>query len=205
MKKTIFVLTLLTLGFAACAAPIPGTLAPTMAVNTQSAPSVPATEPVTEGKIPGASFESQTYINDSLGFALDYPIDWTVKESQTGSRGSQSLLLSSPEIADLVVVPEGETRISIDVNQWDPKNDLAAYIEMRKTAWKASSFTIGEAQPLTLDLGLSAVQITVQTSEGLTVPYLFAVINDQCVTVSGEGDLALVHEIMQRLRPVSIH
>jgi len=192
MKKIIYALMLLTFSLVACAGPAATTVA-----NTQSAP-------IANGKISAALFESQTYIDQTVGFALDYPAQWTVKESLTGQRGSQALLLSAPEIADVAVVPEGATRIAINVNQWNPKNDLAAYVETRKTAWDASGFTIGETESPTLDLGLNAVRITVQTSDGVTVPFLFAAINDQYVTISGEGDLTLVKEIMQRLRPVSV-
>ncbi|MEP6894890.1 MAG: hypothetical protein ABI986_04710 [Chloroflexota bacterium] len=192
MKKMIYALMLLAFSLASCAGP-----AATPVANTQAVP-------IANGKIPAASFESQTYINQTVGFALDYPTQWTVKESVTGQRGSQTLLLSAPEIADVAVVPEGATRISINVNQWDPKNDLAAYVETRKTAWSASGFTIEETEPVTLDLGLAAVRITVQTPEGVTVPFLFAALNDQYLTISGEGDITLVKEIMQRLRPVSV-
>jgi hypothetical protein len=85
---------------------------------------------VPEGKIPAPSFESQTYLNETVGFALDYPAGWTVTESVVGDRGSQTLLLSAPEIADLAELPEGATRVSVTVYEWDPKNDLAAFIEV---------------------------------------------------------------------------
>lgn len=165
-------------------------------------PGAAVTEAVVQGKIPAASFASQTYVNESVGFALDYPSHWVIKESIVGDRGSQYLFLSKPEIVDLPEVPAGETRVAVNVYQWDPKNDLAAFVESRKTGWEASGFTIVAQEPLTLDLGLAAVKFTVQTSDGLTVPFLFAAINDQYVSISGEGDLTLVAEIMQRLRPI---
>ena len=191
MKKTIFVLILLAMSLTACASP---TIPPLV------------TEPVAapgEGKMPAPSFESQTYINEAVGFVLDYPAQWTVKETIVGDRGTETLLMSMPEIVDLDTLPPGATRVAIQVNQWDPKNDLIAFVESRKTAWDASGFTVLEEEPLTLDLGLAAVRYTIQTSAGVTVEFLFAAINDQYVTISGEGDLALVREIMQYLRPIS--
>jgi hypothetical protein len=155
-----------------------------------------------QGKLPAPSFESQTYFDEVTGFALDYPATWTVTQTMAGERGSQSVLLSSPAIADLAVLPDGETRVSIDVNQWDPKNDLAAFVDMRKTAWDASGFIILSEERLTLDLGLDAVRVTVQTPEGVTVLFQFAAIRDQYLTISGEGDLSLVTEIMTYLRPI---
>jgi hypothetical protein len=114
------------------------------------------------------------------------------------------VLLSTPEIADLAVLPEGETRVAVTVYQWDPKNDLAAFVDVRKTAWEASGFTIQDEEPLTLDLGLAAVRFTVQTPDGFTSIFQFAAIGDQYLSISGEGDLALVAEIMRYLRPVGI-
>ena len=121
-----------------------------------------------------------------------------------GERASQALLLSTPEIADLQTLPEGATRVAVVINQWDPKNDLAAFVDVRKTAWEASGFTVLNEEPLTLDLGLAAVRFTVQTTDGNTVLFQFAAVGDQYLSISGEGDLALIEEIMSYLRPVSI-
>ena len=158
---------------------------------------------VPEGKIPAASFEAQTYIDETVGFALDYPADWTVTESVVGDRGSQAVLLSAPGIADLADLPEGETRVSITVYQWDPKNDLDAFVDVRKTAWESSGFTILEEEDLVLDLGLSARQFVIQTPEGKETLFLIAAVGDQYLSISGEGDMDLVKEIAARLRPVS--
>jgi hypothetical protein len=169
-------------------------------------PGVSITEVVVEpqGKLPAPSFESLTYINEAVGFAIDYPAQWTAQKTMLGERGSQALLLSTPEIADLQTLPEGTTSVVMVVNQWDPKNDLAAFVDVRKTAWEASGFTILDEEPLTLDLGLAAVRFTVQTADGVTVLFQFAAIGDQYLTISGEGDLALVAEIMNYLRPVGV-
>ena len=207
MNKTIFSLTLLVFVLSACAAPV------TTPAATQSAsapqeedmpvPGVTVTEAIVEGKMRAPSFESQAYIDEAAGFVLEYPVGWTMKQTMTGPRGSQTLLLSAPEIADLEALPSGATRVAIDVNGWDPQNDLAAYVENRKTAWEASGFTILEEQPLTLDLGLPAVRLSGQTAAGIPVEYLIAAIRDQYVTISGEGDLQLVREMMQYLRPIN--
>jgi len=205
MKKTIFIVTLLMLTLSACASPateIPVTEATSVSAEDNApAQEVVVTEAPMQGKLPAPSFESQTYIDEAVGFALEYPASWTVKETMTGERGGQSVLLSSPDIIDLETVPAGETRVAITVYQWDPKNDLAAFAVSRKAAWDASGFTILSEEPVTLDLGLAAVKITVQTPEGVTVPFLFAAIGDQYLSISGEGDLALVDEMMRYLRP----
>jgi hypothetical protein len=217
MKRIAFVVLVMVLWFASCSAPEP-TLAPEATsvpadsvdsgmpvppMGSEPAPAVTEMVVVPEGKIPAPSFESQTYINETVGFALDYPAGWTVTESVVGERGSQTLILSKPEIADLPLLPEGATRVSVTVYQWDPKNDLAAFVEVRKTAWDSSGFTIIEEKDIVLDLGLPAEQFVIQTPES-TALFLFAAVGDQYISISGEGDMELVKEISMRLRPVSV-
>jgi len=206
MKKTTFILTLLVLSLAACgspAAPAASTEPASAAVeNTIPVPSEAVTEPAVEGKIRAPSFESQTYINEAVGFALEYPTGWTVTESTIGDRGSETLLLSTPEIAEMGTLLSGTTRVAIQVNQWDPKNALAEYANTRKVAWESSGFTILKEEPITLDLGLAAVRYSIQLPDGALVEYLIAAIGDQYVTISGEGDLELAKEMMRYLRPI---
>lgn len=214
MKRIPLILFVLMLSISACSAP--GTPAPEVLPETEEGPSLgmpiqpvdgsaPAvTEMVVEpqGKISAPSFESQTYINEAGGFAMEIPAGWTVNEQVIGSRNSQVQFLSAPELAELATVPAGATRVTLMINQWDPKNDLAAYLEKNKVAWIASGFTILNEEPVTLDLGLEAVRITLQSTDGVTVLYQIAALGDSYLTLSGEGDLALVEEIMRYLRPV---
>jgi len=206
MKRLAFAVLVLVLWLASCSAPEP---TPAPVDSSMPVPSV-GNEPVAtemivvpEGKLPATSFESQTYLNETVGFALDYPAGWTVTESMVGDRGSQILSLSSPDVADLAELPEGATRVSAVIYQWDLKNDLTAFVESRKTAWDASGFTIVEENDLVLDLGLSAKQFLIQTPES-TALFLFAAVGDQYLSISGEGDMALVREIALRLRPISV-
>jgi hypothetical protein len=171
-------------------------------VSTESIPTSTPTELVINQKIPAASFESQTYVNETAGFAMDYPAQWTMTETVIGPRGTQVLFLSSPEIADLPKVSEGATRVSANIYLWEPKNDLPAYIAHLKTAWDASGFTILNEEEMTLDLGLHAVQFVVQTPDA-NVVFLVSAVRDQYLVVSGEGDLGLVQEITRTLRPIS--
>ncbi len=119
-----------------------------------------------------------------------------------GDRGTQVQFLSSPELAEAPVVPPGGTRVNATIYQWDPKNDLAAYVANRKTAWEASGFQILAEEPRVLELGLPAVQFTVQTPEAQAI-LLIAALGDQYLELSGEGNLELVKEIVGRLRPIS--
>src|SRR5512138_3150719 len=127
MKRFLLVLPLMLIFLAACMSP-PATTLPAPAESTQPAVTKPATSPtsaapiavspelsLTEApsspKLPAASFEAQTYVNETAGFALDYPSGWTVKEMVVGDRGSQVQFLSSPDLADAATVPAGQTRL----------------------------------------------------------------------------------------------
>ena len=183
--------------------PIPAAATQTSIPATETtAPLTPTEETVPQGKLPASSFDSQPYINEEAGFALDIPTGWTINEVVVGPRGTQIQFLSKPELADAAVIPEGETRVNATIYQWDPKNDLAAYVQHRKDAWEASGFTIVEEQELILELGLPAVLFTIQTPDLQSV-FLLTALNDSYLEISGEGDLELVKEIVQRLRPIS--
>lgn len=183
MKRTLLVLSIAMIVLSACGM-------------------MPATESASNPKLPVAPFDAQIYVNEAAGFALDYPAGWTVQEMVVGPRGTQVQFLSAPELVDMSTLPEGETRVSATLYQWDPKNDLAAYVANMKTAWEASGFIILEEEELVLELGLPAVQFTVQTPETQSI-FLITALEDQYLVLSGEGDLELVKEIVQRVRPFS--
>ena len=219
MKRLMFTVLLMLLS--ACGA-VPGsttlepaqTEAPVLPSETAAAPTetfVPvlpsetapaATEAAPNPKLPAAPFEAQTYFNEEAGLALDYPAAWTVSEQVIGPRGTQVQFLSAPELAEAVTVPEGETRVTAMIYRWDPKNDLAAFVATQKSAWEASGFTILNEEQLTLELGLPAVQFTLQTPEAQVV-FLVTALKDQYLVLSGEGDLELVKLILGRVRPIT--
>lgn len=154
-----------------------------------------------EPKLPGPPFEAETFIHDA-GFALDYPAGWTVNEAAIGPRGTQVQFLSAPGLAEVESLPDGATRLSATIYQWDPKNDLEAYAANWKTAWEASGFEVLSEEQLILELGLPAVQFIVKTPDA-EVLFLVAALQDQYLVVSGEGNLELVKEIAGRVRPIS--
>ena len=220
MKRMIFALSLMTLLSACMRAPASTTLEPVQtdipvlpsdtapAPTETSIPVLPSdtalapTEAALDPKLPAASFEAQPYINETFGFALDVPAGWTVHEQVIGSRGTQIQFLSAPELAEAATLPEGATRVNATIYQWDPKNDLAAYVANQKTAWEASGFTVLEEEQLVLEQGLPAVRFNVQTPD-VQVIFLIAALGDQDLVLSGEGDLELVKEIVERVRPIS--
>ncbi|HSA99295.1 MAG TPA: hypothetical protein VLE49_01510 [Anaerolineales bacterium] len=212
MKRILLVFPLLMILLAACGAPpIDTTPVPAeteitaVPSNTEAvpAPTDVSTDQVPGMKLPAPPFEAETYIDEKAGFAFDYPRGWTVTEPMGGERGSQVQFLSSPDLANMATLPDGATRLSATLYDWDPKNDLAAYAAARKTAWESSGFTILEEKPLVLELGLPAVQFTVQSPDTTTV-FLVTALGDRYLVLSGEGNLKLVKEIVQRVRPISV-
>jgi hypothetical protein len=215
MKRIFLVLSLIVMSLSACMASPTDTepapvetevpVLPSTASIEEAEASQPAaapTEAMPNPKLPTSSFESRTYIHEPVGFALDYPAGWTVNEAVIGSRGSQVQFLSAPDLADVSVLPEGATRVTATIYQWDPKNDLTAFTANQKNAWDSSGFTILEEESLILELGLPATRFTLQTPEA-NVVFLITAIGDQYLVLSGDGNLDLVKEIVGRLRPIS--
>ena len=213
MKRMTFVIFVLVLWLATCSAPQPEAPAPqasptqtnpppTLTPTLTAFPPTPTETTAPQSKLPAAPFDAETYINEEAGFAFEVPTGWTVNEMVVGPRGTQIQFLSSPELVDAAVIPADQTRLSATIYQWDPKNDLAAYVEHWKDAWSASGFTILEEQELTLELGVPAVLFTVKTPETQTV-FLVTALEDQYLVIAGEGNLDLARQIVQRLRPIS--
>ena len=212
MKRTTFIVFVLVLWLATCG-PKPQTPAPEAVPPMQD--KIPATETTvpagpteshvseqSEGKLPAPPFAAKLYVSKTGGFAIDSPDGWTVSETIVGDRGSQIQFLSSPDLAEAATVPAGGTRVTAEISLWDPKNDLTAYVQQRKTAWEASGFTVLEERPFTLEQGLSAILFTVRTPE-TDVVYLITALPDQYLVISGEGDLELAKQILERVRPIS--
>ncbi len=220
MKRILLVFPLLMILLSACAASVatpaavttnfPPTLANTEAVPASTdaptdAPVVapPDAPPMPSMKLSAPSFESQLYLDKKYGFAFDYPVGWTAETLMETERVKQIQLVSSSNFVNTATLPEGATRLTATVYEWDPKNDLAAYAVNWKTDWEDSGFKILEEEELVLEQGLPARQFTVQTSHAVIV-HLITVLGDRYLVLSGEGDLDLVKEIVQRVRPISV-
>jgi len=209
MRRASLIIFILVMWLATCKAPEPKSPPPEIAATptefpaTETAvPPTPTETLVPQQKLAAAPFDAQTYVNEDAGFALDIPASWTIQGGVIGSRATQIQFLSSPDLAEAATLPEGATRLSATIYQWDPKNDLAAYVANWKTAWDSSGFTILDEQSLTLEQGLQAVQFTVQTPDTKTI-FLVTALKDQYLVLAGEGELELVEQIVQRIRPIS--
>jgi hypothetical protein len=146
------------------------------------------------------SFTSETYRMDEIGFELQYPQGWMVDEGVLGSRAIGASLTSWQHPAGQIdQIPEGESILSVTVYQWDPKNDLDAYLQTRmRGAWSASGIQILSEEELVLESGQRAVRFTVRNeSDGEEAFFLVTLAGDQYLVLSGSGDLELIKEIAQ--------
>jgi len=202
-RKGLLVLLLPATLVASCTSTkrINGEIPPTAPVPT-SLP-VAAVAPTIAPTVPALSFAPATYKDEANGFELDYPSDWSsTPNTQIGSRGSQAQLFSPGASAELL--PEGATRIGITAYLWDPKNDLAAYVVHRKTAWEAGGSTVLNETGGDLIDGRKEMHFTVQAPDSAQAFFLFTTLGEQYLEISGEGDLARIEEIARTLRPLSV-
>jgi len=134
------------------------------------------------------SFEASTYQNEANGFEFEYPIEWDVTEQVFGPRGSGAQFFS-----------EGELIFSATVYLWDPKNDLDAYINIRKQGWSSSSAVVSEEE-LFLENGRRASQFEIQGPDGSSIYSLLTEVGENYLELTGSVELVEFGEIAQTLR-----
>ena len=210
-------LPILILGLSACGQATPGTVTEPVILtqiieSTPTPPPLPTTQPLPNTQplptntpestqAPQLSFTSATYTDATSGFAFDYPVDWTLQPSAViGTRGSQAQLFSPGTTAE-AIAPEG-SRMAITLYQWDPKNDLAAYAEHRRTAWTGSGSTIISETSWVLSDGRQVISFVVEGPDKAQAFFLLTTVGENYLELSGEGNLVLVDEIAHTLRPL---
>lgn len=193
MRKILVLISIVScvIILAACTQAEQAPVTPTepVAAETQSMPTV---EPVTETpqKFP------LTYVDTAAGIQLSYPEGWTLSGDQVvGERGSQAALLSPG--STLKTIAEGGTRMILVTYQWDPKNDLDAFIAQQRIAWEASGFIVVSEESIDLgdDRKISVFQI--ETIDQTKVLFAFTNSGENYLQLSGDGDLDLCREILE--------
>ena len=144
------------------------------------------------------SFIPETYRMVEIGFEFQYPESWMLDEGVLGSRAFGVSLTSWQHPAGQIdQVPEGESILSVTVYQWDPKNDLDAYLQTRmRGAWSASGIQILSEEEVTLGGDQRAVVFMVRSEANLEEAFFLATLaGDEYLVLSGSGDLELLKEI----------
>jgi hypothetical protein len=178
---------------------------PVIIVKTMLSTEIPTVHPTaTMPPAPTAtqtSFVSTTYKDEANRFQLEYPAGWTlIPFKQIGSRGGQAQLYSPGSTAEMLIA--GGTRLTISVYDWDPKNDLNAYVTQRKTAWAASGQKIIRKSEGKLADGRGEMHFIVESLQKEQTFFLYTTIGEKYLQIAGDGDLALLEEIARTVRPL---
>ncbi len=196
MKRGWFILLILSLTIAACGMIEvegqiigPSESAATQITTMQVPTDVPSIAPTDTPMEPQLSFEAVTYQDKDAGFAFEHPSDWGIGFQETQSRGYVVQLQDA-----------NGPRLDVVVLLWDPKGDLPAFLEVRKTAWESSDISIQEEQTITLANGQEAVYYVVEGRDGDQGFFFFTTLYDRYLQLSGSDDIALLTEIAQTVR-----
>ena len=150
------------------------------------------------------SFETAVYRDEIYGFELNIPASWTLDTTgQAGDRGSVSQLTSWAHApGDISAeIPEGGTRMDVTLYTWDPKNDLDAFVEVRKQAWAASGMSEQAEETWGDNVGHRLILFQVLSADQKeTALFLFTTVGDRYLSLSGSGDIKLLNEIFLTLR-----
>ena len=145
--------------------------------------------------------ELTTHTDETYGYTFDFPSAWMLDAVVYGSRAPGGYQITSwthePGMIS-EVLPDG-TVVNILLQLWDPKADLAAFIEQRKSAWLNSDFEIIFEEPVTLAGDKPAMEF-VTTSQGQGTYTLFTTLGENYLVVSGTGDLEAVRSVAWSLR-----
>ncbi len=185
----------------------------------QTPPPAPMTEPTsvpldTGMPVPPSDGEPATAVpemivadtlfhtDETYAYTFDYPVEWMLDPVTFGARAPGGYQLTSwPHEPGMVSeVPAGGTIMNILVQLWDPKADLPAFIAQRKADWDASGIEIVSEADVTLASGQPAKEFVTVASDGSSGYFLFSVIGEDYLVVSGNGDIELIRLVARSLR-----
>lgn len=136
------------------------------------------------------SGEMTTYADPANGILFEHPANWQPDLEETGSRG----------YIKQFAAPDGSL-IALTLQDWDPKGDLAAFVETRKTAWGASGMTILDEQAWTLADDHPALRFIIRSADGSEDAFfLITTLGERYLTLSGSGDLDILATVAKSLK-----
>jgi hypothetical protein len=165
----------------------------------------PTTIPLpSETPVPAPAFEAATYRDEVAGFEFDYPVGWAFDGGEAQSRGSYVQFYSWDWQPGQPVdpLPEGGTILTVTNQLWDPKNDIEAFVNQRKLAWEASGISILSEERLTLADGRPAAQFVIKALDDTQAYFLLTTNGENYLVFSGNGDLDVLANISQTVRPI---
>jgi hypothetical protein len=148
------------------------------------------------------AIDSITHTDETFAYTFDYPSTWMLDAIVFGSRAPGGYQLSSwlHEPGMVSEIPVDGTIMDILIQLWDPKADLAAFVEQRKTAWDASGIEIVSEEDVTLSNGQPAKEFIVMGGDGAASYNLFSILGENYLVAGGSGDIELIRQIARSLR-----
>ncbi|MCH7663170.1 MAG: hypothetical protein IH859_04785 [Chloroflexi bacterium] len=165
---------------------------------------VPSPEPTpTPSDVLELSYESVLYRDEEAGFQLEYPAGWSEGYGERQSRSYfQTFFSWDPSVSDSIeFVPAGGTYMQIVVSLWEPTDDLDAYVDWQSQVLEDSRNESISMEEITLSDGESGVMAVYLSADGSKLFFFFwMAIGERYLTITGEGDLELLTEIVSTLR-----
>lgn len=181
-------------------------VAGTMAAAPTKTP-VPSPVPPTQTPVPTEEPEptaelSNTYRDEDLGFAFDYPGGWAIAYQEGQSRGrffqfAREDFQPDPDAGGL---PEGEILLQVTVLNWDPKEDLEAFLEVRRQAWDSSGIEVLAEERWSWDGEIPAATFILKGIDGQQSLIIFTYAGDRYLTFSTTDDFQVVEDAAHTLR-----
>lgn len=142
-----------------------------------------------------------THQDPSYGYSFDYPSEWMLDEIRLGDRAPAGYQLTSwthPPGMVSEVFPGG-TIMNISIQLWEPRGDLGAFVEHRKSGWQSSATIVSEAEA-TLQNGNPAKVFVILGSDGTPGYALLTTMGEDYLFASGSGDIELLDLVARSIR-----
>lgn len=165
-------------------------------------PASPTETPVAADEAEPAAGFSNTYRDEDLGFAFDYPGEWAVAYQEGQSRGSffqfaREDFQPDPNAGGL---PAGEMLMQLTVLNWDPKGDLGAFLEVRRQAWDSSGIEVVSEGTWSWDGEIPAVTFILEGVDGEQSLLAMTYVGDRYLVFSSTADFQIVEDVAHTLR-----
>lgn len=202
MRKFFGLLLLLGLLFVSCAVELdleseggaPSVSVPLTAVPTPTL--LPSTTLPTPSVVSGNKKALEaTYTHPDSLFSFDYPAEWQMGRQEEQSRGGFFQLIG----------PDGDLddiRMQVTVLNWDPKQDLKAFLDVRRTAWDNSGIEIRVEEEWTWAEEIPGKTFLLEGADGSVSQVHFTYLGDRYLEFSTTSEYENLERILETLRLV---
>lgn len=174
--------------------------APTATSFPTATPEPPTLTPISTTEEPALQL-SKSYEDAGLGFVFNYPGNWAVAYQENQSRGGyfQFTRVDFQPDPNAGGLPEKEILMQVSLLNWEPKGDLAAYLEMRRGAWDSSGVEILSEEYWHWNEDVPAVTLTLRAIGGNESVVVLITVGDRYLSLSAGGNFQVVKAIARSL------